>query len=54
MRKNRDKKNVAPSASYQDVINALDEMLINKVSRYEIMNLSEQEKQLIASIGQHQ
>ena len=43
-----------PSASYQDVINALDEMLINKVSRYGIMNLSQEEKQWIASRGQHQ
>ena len=43
-----------PSASYQDVINALDEMLINKVSRYGIMNPSEEEKQLIVSRGQHQ
>ena len=40
-----------PSASYQDVINALDEMLINNVSRYGIMNVSEEEKQLIASHG---
>ena len=35
-----------PSASYQDVINALDEMLINSVQRYGIMNLTEEEKQL--------
>ena len=42
-----------PSSSYQDVMNALDEMLINKVSRYGIMNLSEEEARLIASRGQH-
>ena len=42
-----------PSASYQDVINALDEMLNNKVSRYGIMNLSKEEARLIASRGQH-
>lgn len=38
-----------PSASYQDVMNALDEMLINGVKRYGIINLSEEEKQFVST-----
>lgn len=33
-----------PTSSYQNVISALDEMLINNVSRYGIMELSKEEK----------
>ena len=35
-----------PTASYQEVINALDEMLINNVKRYGLINLSPEEKKL--------
>jgi biopolymer transport protein ExbD len=35
-----------PTASYQQVINALDEMLINNVKRYGLINLSPEEKKL--------
>ncbi len=37
-----------PSASYQDVINALDEMQINKVTHYAIVDASNQEKTYVA------
>ena len=37
-----------PSASYQDVINALDEMQINKVTHYAIIDASAQEKAYVA------
>ena len=33
-----------PTASYQDVINALDEMLLNGVSRYSVVDASANEK----------
>ncbi len=41
-----------PSASYQDVMNALDEMHINSVKRYGIMQLSEPEKNFLLSSRQ--
>jgi len=37
------------SASYQEVINALDEMQINNVKRYAIIKLSEEEKAFVAA-----
>lgn len=36
-----------PEASYESVVNALDEMLINKVSRYSLANTSAKEENLI-------
>ena len=36
-----------PSASYQDVMNALDEMLINDVKRYAVMDASKEEKAFV-------
>ncbi len=42
----------ASSASYQDVMNALDEMHLNDVKRYGIMRLSEPEKAFLLSIQQ--
>jgi len=38
-----------PSASYQDVINALDEMTINRVLRYGIVDVSANEKSYLSS-----
>ena len=38
-----------PSASYQAVINALDEMLINGVSRYSVVDASANEKAYLSS-----
>ena len=38
-----------PSASYQDVMNALDEMLINGVSRYSVVDASKPEKEYLAT-----
>lgn len=38
-----------PSASYQDLMNALDEMLINGVSRYSVVDASAGEKAYTAS-----
>ena len=37
-----------PSASYQDVMNALDEMLINNVKRYAVIDASKEEKDFVA------
>lgn len=36
------------TASYQDVMNALDEMLINNVQRYGIINVTDEEAQFLA------
>ncbi len=38
-----------PSASYQDVMNALDEMLINGVTHYSVVDASPVEKDYLAS-----
>ena len=38
-----------PSASYQEVMNALDEMLINGISRYSIVDASAKEKEYLAA-----
>jgi biopolymer transport protein ExbD len=38
------------SASYQDVINALDEMYVNKVKRYGIMQITEEEKHFLSLV----
>ncbi|GAA4742094.1 hypothetical protein [Flavisolibacter ginsenosidimutans] len=38
-----------PSASYQDVINALDEMTINRVLRYGIVDVSANERAYLLS-----
>ena len=40
------------SASYQDVMNALDEMHLNGVKRYGIMQISEPEKSFLLSVRQ--
>ena len=37
------------SASYQDVMNALDEMQLNNVKRYGIMQITEQEKNFLST-----
>ena len=38
----------SPLASYQDVMNALDEMLINGVTHYSVVDTSPVEKEYIA------
>lgn len=40
------------SASYQDVMNALDEMYLNDVKRYGIMQITEPEKSFLLSVKQ--
>lgn len=37
--------------SYQDLVNLLDEVLINDISRYAITDITEEERQFIATNG---
>jgi hypothetical protein len=38
-----------PESNYQNLVNVLDEVLINEVTRYAVMNLTPHEKEVAAA-----